>query len=140
MGPRACGRDWYVAGQMRDHKTIIAWQVAHEVARAALRSCRTRWKPYAAALFDQLQRSSLSVQLNIAEGYALRAPARFRYHLEVAYGSAVETGELLELALTEEILPEAEVHVMLEKCRLSQYLLLGLLRRYRPPQSSRPHG
>jgi four helix bundle protein len=124
---------------MRDHKSIIAWQVAHEVARAALRSCRTLWKPYAAGLFDQLQRSSLSVQLNIAEGYALRAPARFRYHLEVAYGSAVETGELLELALTEEVLPGPEAEAMLQKCRLSQYLLLGLLRRYRPPKSSRLH-
>jgi four helix bundle protein len=123
---------------MRDHKTIIAWQVAHQVARAALRSCRTRWKPYAAALFEQLQRSSLSVQLNIAEGYAHRRPRRFHYHLEVAYGSAVETGELLELALAEGVLPEPEVQVMLEGCRRSQYLLLGLLRRYRAPQSSCP--
>ena len=116
---------------MRDHKSIIAWQVANEVARAVLRNCRMRWNPPASALFNQLQRSSLSVQLNIAEGYALRTPRRFHYHLGVAYGSAVETGELLELALAEKMLPELEVRAMLERCQRSQYLLLGLLRRYR---------
>jgi four helix bundle protein len=46
---------------------------------------------------DQLQRAALSVQLNIAEGYALKSSRRFRNHLDIAYGSAVETAELLDL-------------------------------------------
>jgi len=124
---------------MRDHKSLLAWKVAHEVARAALRLCRTRWKPYGSALFEQLQRSALSVQLNIAEGHALRTPGRFRYHLGIAYASAVETGEVLELAMLEEILSTEEAQAVLERCRLSQYLLLGLLRRYRPPDRPRSH-
>ena len=123
---------------MQDHKSIVAWQEAHEVARAALRSCRLLWKPYATALFGQLQRSSLSVQLNIAEGYALRSPKRFYYHLQVAYGSAVETAELLELALEEDLLPDSEGQAMLARCRRTQSLLLGLLRRYRPSTSPPP--
>jgi len=118
---------------MRDHKTLLAWQEAHEVARAALRSCRTRWKPHAAALLGQLQRASLSVQLNIAEGYALRSRRRFHYHLQVAYGSAVETAELVELAIEEGILPDSEGQAILARCRRTQSLLLGLVRRYRPP-------
>jgi four helix bundle protein len=120
---------------MQDHKSIVAWQEAHEVARAALRTCRTQWKPYAAALFGQLQRSSLSVQLNIAEGYALRSPRRFYYHLQVAYGSAVETAELLEMALEEGVLPDPEGQAILARCRRTQSLLLGLVRRYRPATS-----
>ena len=56
---------------MRDHKSLVAWQVAHEVARGVLSVSRLRWRPDAAALFGQLQGSSLSIQLNIAEGYAL---------------------------------------------------------------------
>jgi four helix bundle protein len=130
LGKSRCGvLQW---SGMRDHKSILAWQEAHEVAPSVLKNCRTRWKPYASGLFDQLQRASLSVQLNISEGYSLRGPRRFRYHLEVAYGSAVETGDLLELALEEGVLPEAEANAMLDRCRRTRRLLLGLIRRCSP--------
>ena len=109
----------------------MAWQVANEVARAVLGLCRTEWKPHAAGLFGQLQRASLSVQLNIAEGYAVRSRARFSYHLVTAYGSAVETTELLELALAEHVAPPSTVQPILIASRRAQSLLLGLLHRYR---------
>jgi four helix bundle protein len=112
---------------MRDHRSLVAWQVANEVARAVLRLSRTRWKPYAAALFHQLQRASLSVQLNLAEGYALNRPTRFRYHLQVAYGSAIETTELLDLAAAEEVVPSTELRSLIESARRCERLLLGLL-------------
>ena len=118
---------------MRDHKSLVAWQEAHVVARAVLRCSRTAWRPHAAALFNQLQRSSLSAQLNITEGYSLIANNRFPYHLRVAYGSAVETGDLLELALEEELLPESDAHQLLGRCRRAQRLILGLLRHYCVP-------
>jgi len=70
-----------------------------------LEVARTSWKPYAAALFSQLQRASLSVQLTIAEGYAYADSPSFTRHLTIAYGSAVETGELLEVALDAQIVP-----------------------------------
>src|SRR6266513_2335271 len=116
---------------MRDHRSILAWQEANKVVEAVLDGCRTNWKPFAAAIFSQLQRASLSVQLNIAEGYALRTSARFRNHLEMAYGSAVETGELLELAIRKQILPEGLSHTALDSCQRCQRLLLGLIKRYR---------
>jgi four helix bundle protein len=122
------------AGQcraLRDHKSILAWQEAHKVTNAVFDGVRANWKPFAATVFGQLQRASLSVQLNIAEGYALRSARRFRNHLEVAYGSAVETGELLELAIRKRMLPDDLSHQALENCRRCQRLLLGLIKRYR---------
>ena len=116
---------------VRDHKSILAWQEAHKVTDAVFDGARTSWKPFAAAVFAQLQRASLSVQLNIAEGYALGSSRRFRNHLEIAYGSAVETSELLELAVRKQILPEALSHAALESCQRCQRLLLGLIKRYR---------
>ena len=48
-------------------------------------------------MFYQLQRSSLSVQLNLAEGYAYgRSRSTLRFW-KIAYGSAIETGDLLRL-------------------------------------------
>ena len=89
---------------------------------------RNNWKPYAAALFSQLQRASLSVQLNIAEGYAYANSPSFTHHLSIAYGSAVETGELLEIALDAEVISHDVAERLLTQNRRSQRLLLGLLK------------
>src|SRR5690242_15278720 len=120
---------------MRDHKSILAWQEANKVVDAVLEGSRTCWKPFAGAVFAQLQRASLSVQLNIAEGYALRSRNRFRNHLEMAYGSAVETGELLDLVIRNRLFPEALSQPARESCTYSQRLLLGLIKRYRDARS-----
>ena len=55
----------------------------------------THWSPQRTAAFDQLRRAALSVQLNIAEGYASGRGARCRFHLRIAHASAVETTEVL---------------------------------------------
>jgi four helix bundle protein len=68
--------------------------------------CNAVWTPPLASLIDQLRRSSLSVQLNIAEGHALRGARQFARHLTIAYGSAIEVVDLLELL--DELLPGHE--------------------------------
>ena len=115
---------------MRDHKTLIAWQRANAVTRWVLRSSQKYWRPHARALFDQIQRSSLSVQLNIAEGYALRSAKSFNKHLRIAYGSAVETIELLELMEGEHLVPSGDVAIILRQAGEARALLLGLMKRY----------
>jgi four helix bundle protein len=114
---------------MRDHKSLHAWQEARGVVLGTIELARTAWKPYAAALFSQLQRASLSVQLNIAEGYAYGASRTYTRHLNIAYGSAVETGELLEIALDANIVASGTAKHLLQRNRRSQRLLLGMLRR-----------
>jgi four helix bundle protein len=116
---------------VQSHTSLIPWQRAHAVARMVLRATRLHWKPWAFAVIAQLQRSSLSVQLNIAEGYARRSHGAFRLHLEIAYGSAVETADLLRLCLEEEILPEHSTQAALQDCAEAQAVILGLLKRLR---------
>jgi four helix bundle protein len=120
---------------VRDHTSLHAWQEARAVSIAVIRLSKSSWKPYASALFSQLQRASLSVQLNIAEGYTFGDSPTFTRHLGVAYGSAVETAELLQLALDTEILEEEHAKDMLNRTRRTQRLLLGMLKRRRefPP-------
>ena len=114
---------------MRDHRTLHAWQEARAVVLGIIDLARTSWKPYASALFSQLQRASLSVQLNIAEGYAFGESPTFNRHIAIAYGSAVETGELLEIALDAKIVVTDVGKHLLSRNRRSQRLLLGMLRR-----------
>jgi four helix bundle protein len=114
---------------MRDHRSLHAWQEARGVVLGVIELARSSWKPYASALFAQLQRASLSVQLNIAEGYAFGESPSFTRHLAIAYGSAVETGELLEIALDANIIGIGPGKHLLSRNRRSQRLLLGMLKR-----------
>ena len=108
-----------------------AWQQAHAVSVEVIRLSKSSWKPYAAALFGQLQRSSLSVQLNIAEGYTFGDSPTFTRHLGIAYGSAVETGELLRLAVEAEVKEEKLLKPLLQRTQETEHILLGLLKRRR---------
>jgi len=116
---------------MRDHKSLHAWVEAQGIARSVFGLTRECWTPHAAELFRQLQRSALSIQLNIAEGHAL-GDGRFGNHLSMAFGSAVETSELLELAVQDGSLRKETGEELLERVHRCERLLLGLLKRYRP--------
>jgi four helix bundle protein len=88
-------------------------------------------------ILNQFQRAALSIRLNIAEGFALADLGRFGNHLAVAYGSAVETEECLDLMREEGILPEDSLVETIERCQRCERLLLGLLKKYRPLGGSR---
>jgi len=118
---------------MRDHKSLHAWIEGRTISLAVLRASREYWRPHSAELFRQLQRSALSIQLNIAEGHALGDRGRFGNHLSVAYGSATETSELIELAVDDGILPKDFGVELLQHTHRAERLLLGLLKRYRSP-------
>ena len=57
----------------------------------------------------------------------LRTLRHFVDTLDTAYGSAVETGELLEHALATEALPAPALEPIIERNRLCQRLTYGLL-------------
>src|SRR5688572_26035394 len=116
---------------MRDHKSLLAWQEAHAVVLMLFPAIRQVKYSYANPIFAQLQRAALSVQLNIAEGYALKTSKRFRNHLEIAYGSAVETAELLELSCELHLLSPELTASTLARCRRCQRLLRGLINHLR---------
>jgi four helix bundle protein len=82
---------------MYTHRSLRAWQESQDIVLEVVEISRKNWQPWAGAMFSQLQRSSLSVQLNLAEGYAYgRSRTTLRFW-RVAYGSAIETGDLLRL-------------------------------------------
>jgi four helix bundle protein len=86
----------WLSSSMRSHRDLLAWQVANAVAVEVHRWANIHWAPSRRCALDQLRRSSLSAALNIVEGFASGPGRRCRYHLRVAYGSAVETTALLE--------------------------------------------
>jgi four helix bundle protein len=115
---------------MKSHRSLLAWQEARAVTKNVIGLSITSWKPQFAAIFGQLQRSSLSVQLNIAEGYAFGDSARMHDHLRIAYASAVETADLLDLMGEYDHFNAKDITTALHHCQKSQRLLIGLMRRY----------
>jgi four helix bundle protein len=113
---------------MRDHRSLKAWQEAHAVTLSVIGLARTAWKPYASALFYQLQKASLSAQLNISEGYTFGDSRTFTRHLGIAYGSAVETAELLRLLREAGILDPDSVADAEKRNAQCQRLIMGLLK------------
>ena len=91
---------------MRDHTSLRVWQCARKLVIDVHRMAGRIWHPSLAAILEQLRRSSLSVQLNIAEGQALGSGRQFARHLTIAYGSAIESVELIDLL--RELAPDHE--------------------------------
>jgi four helix bundle protein len=113
---------------MRDHRSLIAWQEARALALDVISLSRTKWRPWAAAMFTQLQRSSLSVQLNVAEGYSYAQGRTGLHLLRVAWASAVETGDLLELLGDSGVIDAAVTCKLKERNQLVQKLVWGMIR------------
>ena len=110
---------------MQSHKQLRAWQLAKATTLAVFRHFDSHWSPGRASAIEQLRRAALSVQLNIAEGYASGSTNRYASHLGIAYASAVEATEVLEVLneLGEEVGP------LLAASRHTQAVTLRLLQR-----------
>jgi four helix bundle protein len=114
---------------MRDHTSLEAWREARAVVSACLFLSRQYWKPWSTALWGQVSRSALSVQLNIAEGYAFGPGGRWRHHLAIAYASAVETLDILRTLREEGLVPDGATSEAELRCQRCQRLLRGLSRK-----------
>ena len=113
---------------MRDHTSLLAWQEAEAVSLGVIEIGRKHWRPVASGVFGQVQRSSVSIQANIAEGYAYAKSRTNVKHLQIAYGSAIETLDLLRLLVKAELVPGAAATTTIERCDRCCRLILGLMK------------
>lgn len=76
-------------------RDLIVWQHASELAVGIYSNFRDN-KDY--GFRDQIQRASVSVMNNIAEGYARKSDKSFRHFLTISKGSAAEVESMVVLA------------------------------------------
>ncbi|HEY3413571.1 MAG TPA: four helix bundle protein [Armatimonadota bacterium] len=81
------------------YQDLVAWQKAMDMVVAAYALAQRFPKTEVYGLVSQLQRSSVSVPANIAEGRSRRRTKEFLHHLDIAYGSLGETETHIHLAL-----------------------------------------
>jgi four helix bundle protein len=110
---------------------LRVWQQARRNALDCLALADDHWQPRAKPLFDQLLRASLSVQLNIAEGYGVAMKGRKLNLWTTAYGSAVETVNCLELLATAGVIPQQRGMAMAREASACAAGILALIRAQR---------
>jgi four helix bundle protein len=76
---------------------LIAWQRAKELARDVYALARAPELARDTGLRSQIQRASVSVMSNIAEGFENRSRAQFRRYLSISRSSCAEVRSLLHL-------------------------------------------
>ncbi len=82
---------------------IIAWQKAKQLSVLVYKTFSQN-KDY--GFRDQIQRASVSVMNNIAEGYERRTNNEFKQYLYISKGSCGEVRSMLCLAKELEIIPD----------------------------------
>jgi len=114
---------------MHKYRSLAVWQQAHAFVLLALTTTDQAYHPRSRAVFDQLRRAALSVEVNVVEGYALGTPKQFRRHLRIALGSAAEAECLVRIAEELGYLPETVIDRATKILDEVIAMLFGLLRK-----------
>lgn len=104
---------------------IVAWQKARELVKEVYRlSSDGRFaKDY--GLRDQLRRASVSVMLNIAEGFARKTSREFLQFLVVAHGSVAEVQSALYVALDQGYISRTQFESFYKRAEETSKLIMG---------------
>ena len=94
---------------MRNHRTLMAFKVADELALAVYGCTGTFPKSEQFGLVSQMRRAAVSVPSNLAEGCSRHSEAKFVHYLHIALGSARELEYQASLAQRLGFLSDADI-------------------------------
>lgn len=80
------------------------------------------------ALKDQIRRSSISVMLNIAEGFGRRTHKEFKHFLFIAHGSIAETQSCLFIAIDLNYISVDSFKKLYDTCTEISKIISGLIK------------
>jgi len=114
---------------MGDFKQLRAWQEAKKLAVLSKAAVAKLPRDERYALGDQWRRAAYSVALNLAEGASRRGPTEFRRYLDIARSSLHELEAILELAIAQGYITEAESDPVRQSPASCARMVYGLLRK-----------
>jgi four helix bundle protein len=112
--------------ELKAFRKLIVWQRAHELTLMIYKMSEKFPKHELFGLTSQIRRSAVSVEANIAEGYALGTGPNYLRHLNISIGSLAETESHIEIAHDLKYLSDADYEKLTEKGREVGYLLSRL--------------
>jgi four helix bundle protein len=105
---------------------IICWQLSQELTLSIYDIFRLN-KDY--SFKDQIQRASVSVMNNIAEGFERRGDKEFQHFLFIAKGSCGEVRSMLYLALNLNYISKIKFEELSQKATTISCMLSGLIKK-----------
>ncbi|OHB10646.1 MAG: hypothetical protein A3H52_01330 [Candidatus Zambryskibacteria bacterium RIFCSPLOWO2_02_FULL_39_26] len=115
-------------GKIKDFTDLDTWKIAHDLVLSIYKTSKKFPDSEKFGLVSQIQRASVSITSNIAEGFgrqSYREKVQFYY---LAHGSLIEVKNQLILAKDLEYINNDYFIKILEKITLSQKLLQGLIK------------
>jgi len=106
---------------------IQAWQKAREVASSIYKLCKQGELAKDFGLKDQIRRSAVSVQSNIAEGFGREGNKEFIYFLRIAKGSSCEFRSQLYNLLDADYIEEPIFKDLYSRSEETQRLIGGFI-------------
>lgn len=108
--------------KIKSFRDIIAWQKAKELSLEIYKAFSAQ-KDF--GFRDQIQRSSISIMNNIAEGFAF-SDKKFAQYLDISMGSCYETQSMLVIAKDLDYIEEDKCVSLLTQCEEIAKILTGL--------------
>lgn len=107
---------------------IVAWQRARELVGEVYRATTNGKFNKDFGLRDQIRRASVSIMLNIAEGFARRTNKEFSQFLFVAHGSVAEVQSALYVAMDQKYITRETFDKLYSDCTEISRMISGLIK------------
>lgn len=114
--------------EVKGFRQLTVWQKAYKLALEIHKVSKTFPKEETYGLISQLQRASVSIPANIAEGYERNHRKEYLQYLHIAKGSLGEVETYLSLAKDLNYLSQADYLALEDKRIETARLLKGLIR------------
>jgi four helix bundle protein len=115
-------------GKIKRFEDIGAWQKARMLVNKIYSITSDGLFTKDLALKDQIRRASISVMLNIAEGFARKTKKEFAKFLYIAHGSVAEVQSSLYIALDLKYISNEQFSSLYSDCEEISKMISGLIK------------
>lgn len=112
---------------MRNFRNYEVWNAGVDFSTHVYQLTEKFPKKELYALCDQLQRASVSIPSNIAEGCSRRSEREFAHYLEISLGSSYEIETQMEIARKLKYVTPEEYHNIIEEVQTIEKKLTNLI-------------
>ena len=115
-------------GKFSRFEDIVAWQKSREIVNEIYDIFDKGGVKKDYIIMNQIVRASISIMLNIAEGFGRKTNKEFSQYLVIAHGSVSEVQSGLYIFLDRKYINDKEFESLYNKCSEVSKMIMGLIK------------